>query len=302
MFHVKHSRSCANALRKEERVESQRKSPTREPTGREHAEDEAGRFIPGTNVSRETLFCAIGRVKASREGRTPRRERENMRHGPTSNTRSTARGRPGAKCAERTRNAATLGRSARTPRDETARGYDGEASKGSARRQKAERMFHVKHSRFHTNAPRKKEHAGSRRKAIGRGCATAEQGKTHRRRNVPAGLRAKRGRTPSASRPSEEESCGELTAGSRGIPQQAAPGGRLSRRAAPRQNRPAGAPPGGLPTGGQALRGPRPPGAWRGPPGGCCTEAPSRGPPGRRPPGRTGSDPWCACPRRPRRR
>lgn len=36
---------------------------------------------------------------------------------------------------------------------------------------------------------------------------------------------------------------------------------------------------------------PRPPGAWRAPLGGCCTAAPSRGPPGRRPPARTGSGP-----------
>lgn len=35
----------------------------------------------------------------------------------------------------------------------------------------------------------------------------------------------------------------------------------------------------------------RPPGAWRAPLGGCCTAAPSRGPPGRRPPARTGSGP-----------
>lgn len=47
---------------------------------------------------------------------------------------------------------------------------------------------------------------------------------------------------------------------------------------------------------------PRPPGAWRAPLGGCCTVAPSRGPPGRRPPARTGSGPWCACPRRHQRR
>lgn len=47
---------------------------------------------------------------------------------------------------------------------------------------------------------------------------------------------------------------------------------------------------------------PRPPGAWRAPLGGCCTAAPSRGPPGRKPPARTGSGPWCACPRRRQRR
>ena len=47
---------------------------------------------------------------------------------------------------------------------------------------------------------------------------------------------------------------------------------------------------------------PRPPSAWRAPLGGCCTAAPSRGPPGRKPPARTGSGPWCACPRRRQRR
>ena len=201
MFHVKHSRSCANALRKEERAESRRKSPTREPTGRERAEDEAGRFIPGTNVSRETLFCAIGRVKASREGRTPRRERENMRREPTSSTR-TARGRPGAKCAERTRNAAALGRSARTPRDETARGIQRGSKQG--KREAPESGTNVSRETFSILRERAPQEEARRKPAEG-DRARMRNGrtrKTRRRRNVPAGLLAKRGRTPSVGRPS----------------------------------------------------------------------------------------------------
>lgn len=200
MFHVKHSRSCANALRKEERAESRRKSPTREPTGRERAEDEAGRFIPGTNVSRETLFCAIGRVKASREGRTTQeRARE---HAPRAHVEH-AHGKRAPRremCREDAKRSDAWSQR-KNPAGRNGAGIRRGSKQG--KRETPESGTNVSRETFSILRERAPQE-GARWKPAEGDRARMHNGrtrKTHRRRNVPAGLRAKRGRTPSA-RPS----------------------------------------------------------------------------------------------------